>query len=140
MLSLCLRPSVRQEHRIDLSLLAVTGGASDSVFPLVEAWLQETTDHWNALRVISARKVDSGFRSVVDFVFVSVCPELRRACFAFYDGDGKSLREMISESERRYLERKVLLFLEVAYAAFSEKRRLSWGAALELVQLLEEVA
>jgi hypothetical protein len=136
-ISLCLRPTQRIEQRIDLAQLAIAGGASESIFPLVEAWLQESTDHWNALRVVSCRKADPGFRSVVDFVVVSVCPELRRACFRFYEDEGMPMRELIGERERLYIERKALLFLEVAYAAFSEKRRLSWAQALSTARELE---
>ncbi len=107
------------------------------MFPAVESWLQESTDHWNALRVISTRKSDSGYRSVVDFVLVSVCPSLRKPCLAFYAGKGPTLREMVTEAERRYYESRMIAFLEIAYAAFSEKRRMSWSAAVELVDLLE---
>jgi hypothetical protein len=126
-----------QTHRIELEQLDLTGGASDSIFPLVEAWLQASTDHWNALRAVANRKADIGFRSVVDFVLVGVCPELKRQCFSFYDGDGQPLRETIAERERCYIERKMLLFLEVAYAAFCEHRQLSWSQALATVRELE---
>jgi hypothetical protein len=126
-----------QVERVQLELLQVAGGASDSIFPLVEAWLQEGTDHWNALREISQRKTDPGFRSVVDFVFVAMHPSFKRACFAFYDKGGPPLRKLITESERRYFERRMLAFLEIAYAAFSNKRRLSWATASTLVDELE---
>lgn len=134
-LRLIQRQSLRQS--VKLEQLAVAGGASASVFPLVETWLQETTDHWNALRAISKRKVDAGFCSVVDFVFVSVCPSFRRACLDFYAGDGPPLRDLVTESERRYFERRLLAFLEVAYAAFQTKRQLSWASAVEIVNLVE---
>ena len=126
-----------QSQRVQLEQLAIAGGASSSVFPVVEAWLQESTDHWNALRVISARKIDSGYRSVVDFILALVCPSLREPCFAFYEGKGHALRDMVTEIERRYYERRCIAFLEIAYAVFSEKRRLSWSEAIELVDLLE---
>jgi len=135
MIGLCL--ALRSEQRIDLEQLQLSGGATTSIFPLVEAWLQESTDHWNALRAVSSRKIDDGFWSIVDFIFVGVFPKFRRACFRFYSGDGPVLHEMISEPERRYFERKMLAFLEVAYAAFSEKRRLSWSGTFELMLALE---
>lgn len=134
-LSLCLAPRLSQ--RVQLEQLDIAGGASSSVFPVVEAWLQESTDHWNALRAISTRKFDSGYRSVVDFVLASVCPSLREPCFAFYSGNGPALRDMVTEAERRYYEHRVIAFLEIAYAVFSEKRRMSWSEAVELVDLLE---
>lgn len=138
-MNLCLSQHQVQSSRqhLQLDLLAIAGGAAASVFPLVEAWLQETTDHWNALRDISKRKVDSGFHSVVDFILVSVCPSYRRSCFAYYEGEGLPLRDLVTESERRYLERRMLAFLEVAYAAFSSKRRLSWEAAVAVVDFME---
>ena len=136
-LGLSLSQRVVQEPRLQLDLLAVSGGATRTIFPLVEKWLQETTDHWNALRVISKRKVDSGFHSVVDFILVSVCPAYRQGCFAYYAEEGPPLREIATERERRYLERRLLAFLEVAYAAFVSKRRLSWEAAVAVVDFLE---
>jgi len=138
-MNLCLRLKTAQclHQRIDLEQLAVAGGASDSIFPLVEAWLQQSTDHWNSLRAIAGRKRDPGFRSVVDFIVASVFPELRAPCARFYAGRGPALRELVSEARRSYIERRALLFLEVAYAAFSEKRRASWSWALGLVRRLE---
>lgn len=126
-----------QAQRVELSQLPVAGGASGSIFPLVEQWLAESTDHWNALRRISRSKTDPGFRSVVDFVLVGVCPALRAPCFSFYEDEGPALRDMVTERERAYHERRVLAFLELAYAAFQEKRRLSWGAAVALVDEIE---
>ena len=136
-MNLCLIPQVQQRQTLNLEQLAVAGGASESVFPRVEAWLQESTDHWNALRAVSKRKVDVGFHSVVDFVFVSVCPSFRQSCLAFYAGEGPPLRDLVQEARCRYFERRVLAFLEVAYAAFSAKRQLSWASAIEIVNLLE---
>jgi hypothetical protein len=134
-LRLVQRQAPRQS--VKLEQLAVAGGASTTVFPLVESWLQESTDHWNALRAISKRKVDAGFHSVVDFVFVSVCPSFRQPCLDFYAGDGPPLRDLVMEPERRYFERRILAFLEVAYAAFSSKRQLSWASAVEIINLVE---
>lgn len=134
-LGLCLHPILaqRQQQRINLEQLSIAGGASTSIFPLVEDWLQASTDHWNALRAVAARKTDPGFRSVVDFLVVGVCPEFQIPCERFYEGKGPPLRNLVSEERRKYVERRVLCFLEVAYAAFLEKRRLSWSTALELV-------
>lgn len=134
-LRLIQRQSLRQN--VKLEQLAVAGGAAATVFPLVEAWLQESTDHWNALRAISKRKADVGFHSVIDFVFVAVCPSFRRPCLDFYAGDGPPLRDLVTEPERRYFERRLLAFLEVAYAAFQAKRQLSWASAVEIINLLE---
>lgn len=134
-MNLCLVQRIAQAQRVQLDQLTIAGGAADSVLPLVEAWLGESTDHWNALRAISRQKADPGYRSVVDFVLVSVCPSLKHACFAFYEGDGPPLRDIATEAERRYYERRVLAFLELAYAAFQAKRRLSWSSAVEMVNL-----
>jgi hypothetical protein len=136
-MNLSLVPRLALAPRVKLEQLDIAGGASCSVFPAVEAWLQESTDHWNALRAISTRKFDSGFRSVVDFVLASVCPSLREPCLAFYAGNGPALRDLVTETERHYYERRTIAFLEIAYALFSEKRRASWSAAVELVDLLE---
>jgi hypothetical protein len=136
-LALRLTPQVTQRQALQLELLPLTGGACDSIFPLIEAWLQESTDHWNALREISSKKTDPGFQSVIDFILVTLHPSLKRSCFAFYDKGGLPLRKLITERERCYFEGRMHVFLEIAYAAFSNKRRLSWAAASAIVDEVE---
>ena len=139
MTSLRLVQSQSQSQHLQLAQLVIAGGASSCVFPAVEAWLQESTDHWNALRAISTRMIDHGYRSVVDFILAEVCPSLREPCLAFYVGNGPALRDMatVTEKELRYYECRMIAFLEIAYTAFSEKRRVSWSTAVELLDLLE---
>ena len=49
--------------------LAPTGGATESVFPQIDALLGGETDYQEALEYVAARKKMDRYRSVVDFFF-----------------------------------------------------------------------
>jgi hypothetical protein len=141
MIGLCLMPvqelRLRQTLRLDLSQLDVAGGATLSIFPLVEALLASSEAHRVALEAASSRRVDKGFRSIVDFVLVATFPRLLRPCLAFYEGNGEPLGERIGERERRYLERRMLVALEFFVACKASGVRPSWSAALEALDAFE---
>lgn len=139
MLMLLQTQSQRQEQS---QKQAITGGVTDSLFPLVEAWLQESSDHWNAFRRVRRSKtaVSKTYRSVLDFLLCEVVPEHRAACTSFYLGGGAPLRELISPAEVRALEARLLLFLAVAYAAFVQQRACSWSTAVEIVDEIVSAA
>lgn len=122
-MSLCLQQS-----------LAVTGGATESVMPKIDAWLQESADHWDALQFVASRKDMDRYWSVVDFLLCEICPEERAACLRFYADKGPRLVDMRSTRLIACHEAKIIVFLEVCYAAHCEQRRLSWRAATEIVR------
>jgi len=143
MIGLCLRhvAELRQEQHQELQLeqLAVAGGATESVFPLVETLL-ESRAHRAALKAASRRRRDSGYRSVVDFVLVATFPWLRRPCMRFYAGDGDPIGVGLSEMHRCYLERRMVVVLELFAATHVDGSRPSWPAALEAADALEKAA
>lgn len=55
-------------------LRLVGGGMSATVFPRVEAWLEEDSDRWNAFARLKGRRSSRRFRSVVDFLLCDVVP------------------------------------------------------------------
>ncbi|MGZ5968988.1 MAG: hypothetical protein ACXWP4_15050, partial [Polyangiales bacterium] len=105
-------------------------GTTDSVFPAVEAWLGESSDHQRAFDRIKGLRGAGRYRSIIDFLLCEVCPEERAACFAFYRGEGPRLVELRSERRLRVLESKLLVFLSLAYEAFAQARMLSWNQAV----------
>jgi len=123
MLALCLSQS-----------LDITGGATESVMPRIDAWLQESADHWDALQFVASRKDMDRYDSVVDFLLCEICPEERAACMRFYAGNGKRLADIRSAEIIARYEARILLFLDVCYAAHCEQRRLSWRSAIEVVK------
>lgn len=118
----------------------VVGGASASVFPLVEAWFSggdDAGDRHNALRRIAGRRNIGRYRSVIDFVLCETTPSYRPACFAFYlSEDAGALRAVAGPAELRALEARLVLFLTIAYEAFVQDRRMSWRRAVEWVEYL----
>ena len=100
----------------------------ETIFPVVENWLGSSSDHQNALRYVSSKKLATmeRYRSSIDYLFCEVHLEHKKACFLFYDDEGPQLREFLGEEARARLERGMMHALELAYAAFCEQRRLSW--------------
>lgn len=105
---------------------SVAGGLTRSIFPRVEAWLEES-DRQNALEWAAARKNMDRYQSMVDFLFCEIYQQFRARCVAFYEKDGPPLRELINEGQRTNFERGLLSVLAVAYEAFAADRRVSWG-------------
>lgn len=102
-----------QNLMVRLDQIKLAGGASETIFSEVEKKLAGRSRHFRALRMIAKREQDSGFLSVVDFLFVAAFPAFRDRCFAFYSGDGPALRFLLSEAERSYAELRMLALLEV---------------------------
>jgi hypothetical protein len=111
----------------------IDGGLTTSIFPRIEAWLNESTDHQAALRFIARRKDMNRYRSVIDFILCETTPLWRPACLRFYLDGEKPLRAIASDGELRRLEARMMLFLNIAYAAHQQKRELSWSLAVSLV-------
>jgi len=116
--------------------LSISGGSSESCLPLVEAWLNESTDHWNAFSFVARRKDMDRYHSICDFLLCEIVTEERSSCFRFYNDRGRQLREIRSARQIAYYEAKILVFLEVCYAAFCQERRLSWRDAVRCVEEL----
>jgi len=111
--------------------MAMTGGMTSSVFPLVERWLAADSDRQKALEYVAARKDMNRYHSVMDFLLCETVEYYHRPCLAYYAGKGKQLRATVSKAEIQRLQAILLRMISVAYIAFQEKRRLSWSAARE---------
>ncbi len=116
--------------------LEVCGGltGADTVFPAVEAWLEDDSDRQHAFEAIKGRRSARRYRSLMDFLLCEVCPEERPGCFAFYREQGPQLRGLRDERRIRFLESKLLVFLAIAYEAYCQRRRMSWGTAVRCVE------
>ncbi len=124
----CLVLQIRQS-------LSLVGGATESIFPQVEALLLGETDYQEALEYVAARKKMDRYRSVVDFMFCELHSEWRMSCRRFYAGNGPQLREQITPSQLAEYNRRLLKALEVAREVFAEKRCASWLSYSEQVEL-----
>lgn len=121
--------------------LQQTPTMTDSIFPVVEAWLyHEDADHWGALEQIAPKRSLGSYTSVVDFLLCEAVPERKTACRQFYQGRGPQLRDLITEQERRRLELRMLVLCRTAYRAFCEQRRCSWRSVRETARQMSRAA
>ncbi len=120
--------------------LEVAGGATESVFPLVEAWLEVDSDRWGAFTRIRGKRRMTPYRSVIDFLLCETIPEHRAQCLTFYAGGGAQLRELATPVQLAAMQARLLLFLTLAYEAFTQHRALSWRKAVEMVDEIVSAA
>ncbi len=126
--------AIHQKPRLNL-----VGGATDSIFPEVEALLLDSSDHQYALEFISTGKIAlKRYRSVIDFLFCELHFGWRPACLRFYQDKGPALREMIPPEKWAQCNKRMLKALEVAYKLFHEKRQLLWSDYCKCIE--EELA
>jgi hypothetical protein len=118
-MSCCLSCELKQE-------LDLTGGMTNSVFPLVEKWLFDEGDHQEALDFVAARKNQDRYHSVMDFLFCEIFVKYRWSCSQYYEHDGKKLAEIISEQQRQEYQDVLMKAVQHAYAIFKEKRVMYW--------------
>jgi hypothetical protein len=120
------------EQRLTLDLeifqaMQISGGATQSLFPRVEALLFSSSEYQQALRHVSSKKKMSGYRSVMDFLFCEIFTEYQRACRQFYDDKGPSLQEILSYEQCLIFEDALLRGLMVAHQARLRKLRMAWA-------------
>lgn len=108
--------------------LAITGGATESIFKNAEAFLFASTDHQKALEYVAQRKRMDRYHSVMDFVFCELNSEWRFACIRYYDGEGPQLRKQITEEQIDEYDRQLVIALKVAHNLFYIKRCKNWTA------------
>lgn len=123
--------SLSHELRIEL-----TGGWTTTIFPLVEEWLNQDGDRWRCLSFIGSKRSMEGYRSVVDYLSVQVLPGWRQDCQRFYREEGPPAIDIIMNQERKLLEAKLLVALEVAYQLWRSRRKAGWDQVVELVEQL----
>jgi len=111
-------PQLRQEVH---QALEVSGGATGSIFPQVEALLISDGDWQAALEYVAARKDMKRYRSMIDFLFCELHPRWRGACKRFYEDRGPLLKEMISVEELDHFNKRLLGALEVARKLYQEQ-------------------
>ncbi len=110
--------------------LEVCGGMTESIFPEVETWLLEASDHQEALKYVASRKNMNRYRSMVDFLFCEIYTEYRSSCFWFYKkGEGR-LGDFVSKEHLAEYERVMLLALKIALEAYLNKESMNWNMLL----------
>lgn len=118
--------------------MEISGGATESIFPLVEKWLDQE-DNVKALRHISGKPGKYGYHSVIDWLTCETFPEEKPRCKAFYKNQGPLLRELISDARREFYERVMLFVLMTAHKAFQEKQQTEWMALAQTARALEQL-
>lgn len=114
-------------HRLVQRQLLVTGGITETIFPVVEAMLLET-EYQKALAFVSRKKNMRRYHSVMDFLFCEIFIAYRRQCFAHYaeEKGSKQLREVVTEEQRARFEKWLVAALGIALKKMQEDRKLSW--------------
>ncbi len=125
--SVAPRQSQDQLPGMELHLLPLVGGATESIFPKVEALLNSDADYQNALGFIGRHKSSmTWYRSVVDMLFCEINTEHRQACKRFYLGGGPQLRELVTPGQLGSFSHQMLIALDIAYKRYKEDRWISW--------------
>lgn len=117
--------SLQMECKL-VQALQLAGGATESIFPQVEAVLLNDTEYQKALEFVGSMKDKSRYHSTMDFFFCELVPEYRKKCFLFYDDKGKQLKDILTIQEIVYYGKLLLKALEIAYEMYCEKRETSW--------------
>lgn len=116
-----IEPRVLQEFEL-------CGGATDSLFPQVEARLMADEEAQKALLFVTQSKEVRRYQSLMDFLFCETFPEHRGRCRKFYDGGGQPLRETLTElPEWSFYNRVMLGALEFAKAARRQGGKVAWS-------------
>ena len=98
--------------------LEIDGGATDTIFPRVEEWLEES-DHIKCIKKLG--RISSSYWSLMDFLVCFVFPKQRSRCFAYYKDRGPQLRFLIDSLDREDMENQILNTLEEAWISFCQK-------------------
>jgi hypothetical protein len=107
--------------------------AATSIFPEVEEFLMSSSELQDAVFATLPSHVDMDrYRSMMDLLFCSVCPEYRWDCILFYRNQGPPLREYMSEEKRlRAVARLLALLLDIGNV---RRPKRMWPLRLELAQ------
>lgn len=117
--------------------LALAGGASDSIFPRVESALERNTNQRKAVASLLGAPSSDVFRSFMDLLICSVCPEILPICAAFYVDGALPLRDQITHFGREVLEVLLLAAVEAAWIAYQNQHTLHWAQVRQLLRGLE---
>ena len=116
---------------LDLRILQefeLCGGATDSLFPHVEARLMADVEAQKALVFVAQSKEVSRYASMMDFLFCETFPEHRGRCQKFYASEGPPLRQTLSDlPEWKFYDRVMRGALEFAKAAFRQGDKVAWS-------------
>jgi hypothetical protein len=113
-------------HCLEMCLCDEDSGIGESVFPKVEEWLTESSDHWQALQFVASKKDMQRYRCIIDFLFCEIFVDYRGGCFRFYDECGPQLRFIISTEQIANFQRRLMAAMRLAHDMFQERRRASW--------------
>lgn len=128
------------QDRFSLQVLTVpqafSGEPDASIFPTVDLSLEQ--EHFRrAARLIRGGDPVEEFRSLVDWLFCQLFDWFRSDCFAFYNGQGLQLQDLISDEQITRYDALLYQTLQLAVKAMDNDLTLTWPMVQAL--LLEEV-
>ena len=126
---------MRCELRQSMDLV---GGATTTIFPVVERMLCGETDCQLALEFVAGRKEMDRYHSMIDFLFCEIWTAFRSRCFTYYQkgGDERLLKNFLTEDERANFERWMISALSLAKDRLNAKRHASWKSfQIEVLRL-----
>ncbi len=115
-----------QNPQLRLCGVRVVGGASESIFPAVDALLEDR-QYQKAIVFAVRKKEVRRYRSFVDFLYCELFNDWVR-CFQYYEGDGPPFRDLIDEPRCRQIESQLIDALHLAHKLFADKEIMSWDA------------
>lgn len=96
----------------------------ESCLPLSEAFILESPQHFQALRSWAVDEAE--YRSLMDYLLVSVFPHEKPGCLAHYAGRGPRLIELRTATYIKRLDILMHRFLRESYRIFSDERAARW--------------
>ena len=125
-----LQLSQGHRHKVVPQLV---GGATESIFPEVEALLLQS-EYCDALLHFASRKNMGKYHSVMDFFFCELHTEWRKACEQFYRGDSPPLKELIDVQQLQLFNRRMLIALRAAQILYIQEPFEDWGLFCKIVE------
>jgi len=117
-------------QRQEVQLIPMT----QSIFVQVEEILKNDRKYFRAIRYLAKGKGIGDYRDLIDFLLCQIDPNLRQSCFAFYDGTGDQLANLLSSEELVRYNNQLICLLKLALKYYNKKKgeQISWQELVEL--------
>jgi len=124
---------VQKQQEKSTQIIALIGGATDTIFPELAHYLLYNSGAREAARgVVAIRKLEE-FRSFIDFIFCEMFPQYLEPCFLYYQDKGPTLKNILTEEEIKEFDRLLITACKLATVYFNKQEGVRWYDLLELV-------
>jgi len=100
--------------------------ATLSIFPQVEAILENDEDYLLAIYSLAKRKRIDRYRNIIDFLFCELNPQHSKFCFDFYRGGDVNLHDRLTAEEVVHYNEQLLSLLKFALKHYEKGGHISW--------------